>query len=319
MMWLIWAVLCMVSWGLTDILYKKGSPREDTLSCFKFLVWQGIIMGLLAIILLPSSESGADLPVMLFQNPFYILIPLTYPIAVMVGLNGKRYLDISVASPLENVDGAVAPVIMLAYFLIDGTIKSIQNMVSGLDIIGIILVISSVVLIGRMEQTLAETDNTLLANGKKKRIGAGALIFPLLYSIFDAICTAASGIALYSEGNIAMGEVDFLIIESLAFVIIGLFSYIYLWFKMKQPYNPFRKTETVRWSSGIMEMIGNICYTYAVASNPVLATPITSSYCIVTIIAARILLKERLQKKQYTCLAILIAGILLLGISDVMK
>ena len=115
------------------------------------------------------------------------------------------------------------------------------------------------------------------------------------------------------------GKLDFLIVESLAFVIIGLFSYIYLWFKKKQPYNPFRKTESVRWSSGIMELLGNVCYTYAVASNPVLATPITSSYCIVTIIAARILLKERLQKKQYICLAILVAGILLLGISDVMK
>lgn len=319
MTWLIWAVLCMVSWGLTDILYKKGSHREDELSCFKFLVWQGIIMGLLAIILFPASESGSDISMIFFQNPIYILIPLAYPIALMVGLNGKRYLDISVASPLENIVGAFAPVIMLVYFFIEGTIKSIQNMISVLDIMGILLVIASVVLIGNMEQKLAETDNTLLSNGKKLRIGAGALIFPLIYSIFDAICAAASGIALYSEGNIAMGEVDYLIIESLAFVIIGLFSYIYLWFKMKHPYNPFRKTETVRWSSGIMELLGNICYTYAVASNPILATPITSSYCIVTIVAARILLKERLQKKQYTCLAILIAGILLLGISDVMK
>lgn len=319
MLWLILALLCMISWGLTDILYKKGSPREDELSCYKFMVWQGIIMGILAIVLFPMSESGANLPALLFENVMYIMIPLTYPIAVMVGLNGKRYLDISVASPLENVDGAIAPVIMMTFFLMTGTVKSIQSMVSVLDFFGIALVIISVVLIGRIEQKMAETDKTVLADGKKRKIGAGALIFPLIYSIVDAVCTSASGIVLYTEGNIAMGEVDFLIVESLAFVIIGLFSFIYLWYKLKRPYNPFRKEESLKCASGLMELFGNVCYTYAVADNPVLATPITSSYCIVTIFAARILLKEKLQKRQYVCLAVLAAGILLLGISEGMK
>ena len=319
MTWLILSVLCMASWGLTDILYKKGSPREDELSCYKFMVWLGIIMGIVAIVLFPESESGSHLLAWVCGNVLYILIPLSYPIAVMVGLNGKRYLDISVASPLENVDGAIAPIIMLAFFLMTGTIKSVRSMVSGLDLLGIMLVIASVILLGKLEQKLAESDNTVLTDGKKKRIGVRALIFPLVYSGFDAICTAASGIVLYDEGNVAIGEVDFLIVESMAFVLIGFISYIYLWIKMKHPYNPFRRTETVRCAGGILELIGNVCFTYAVAANPVLATPITSSYCIVTIFAARILLKERLQKKQYACLAILVAGILLLGISEGLK
>ena len=56
-----------------------------------------------------------------------------------------------------------------------------------------------------------------------------------------------------------------------------------------------------------------------IAENPVLATPVTSAYCLVTIIAARIMLKEKLQKKQYACLAVLVAGILILGISEGIK
>ncbi|MGN0413136.1 MAG: EamA family transporter, partial [Lachnospiraceae bacterium] len=88
------------------------------------------------------------------------------------------------------------------------------------------------------------------------------------------------------------------------------------WYKMKHPYNPFRKEESLKCAGGLMELLGNVCYTYAVAINPVLVTPITSSYCIVTIFAARILLKEKLQKKQYICLAILAAGILILAISE---
>lgn len=57
--------------------------------------------------------------------------------------------------PLENVDGAIAPIIMLVFFLMTGTIKSIRSMVSGLDFLGILLVIASVILIGRIEQKLA--------------------------------------------------------------------------------------------------------------------------------------------------------------------
>lgn len=316
MLWLILSVLCMFGWGLTDILYKKGSPREDTLSCYKFMVWLGIIMGTVAIVLFPMSESGTHLPARVCENIMYILVPLSYPIAVMVGLNGKRYLEISVASPLENIDGAIAPILMVAFFLITGTIDSIGDMASVLDILGIVLVLISVVLIGGIEQKLADTNNPILPDGKKKRIGAAALLFPFIYSFFDAICTSASGIVLYDEGTVAVGEIDFLVVESCAFVLIGLFSFFYLWYKQGKPYHPFRKEESLKFAGGMLELFGNVCYTYAVAINPVLVTPITSSYCIVTILGARILLKEKLQKRQYLCIAMLAAGILILAISE---
>lgn len=319
MMWLILSIICMISWGLTDILYKKGSPREDSLSCYKFMVWLGIIMGGLILVLLPESESGPDFWKMVWKNILIVPIPLAYPIAVMVGLNGKRYLDISVASPLENIDSAIASIIMLVFFLITGAITSIRDMVTGLDLVGIILVVASVILIGRIEQQLSKADTSVTADGKKRRAGASALIFPFIYSAFDAIATAASGIVLYDGGSSIMGEVDFLIIEASAFVLIGAFSWLYLWYKMKKPYNPFRKSESVRWGGGLLELLGNVCFTYAIVVNPVLVTPITSSYCIVTIFAARILLKEKLLKKQYVCLAILILGILILGISEGLK
>lgn len=319
MVWLLLALLCMVSWGMTDIFYKKGSPREDSLSCYKFMVCLGIIMGILMLVLIPMSESGTHLLVWIFEDVLYILIPLSYPLAVMVGLNGKRYLDISVASPLENVDGAIAPIIILLYFFATGTIGRIDEMVSVWDLLGIALVVISVVLIGRIEQKLSRLDIGSLADGTPRRIGAKALIFPIVYSIFDAICTAASGIVLYDGGNFAIGEVDFLIVESFAFVLIGIFSYIHLWRKMKRPYNPFRKSESIKFAGGILELFGNVCYTYAVAINPVLVTPITSSYCLVTMIAARRLLKEKLKKSQYFCLGILIVGILVLAFSEGMK
>jgi len=60
-------------------------------------------------------------------------------------------------------------------------------------------------------------------------------------------------------------------------------------------------------------------YIFAVAGNPILTAPITSSYCLVTIVLARIFLKERLTKKQYLSLAFLVAGIALLGVSEIIN
>ena len=71
---LILAIACMVIWGLTDIFDKKGSPREDPLACYKFMVWQGIISSILVIALAPMSETGILLPAQLRKNAVYILI-----------------------------------------------------------------------------------------------------------------------------------------------------------------------------------------------------------------------------------------------------
>jgi drug/metabolite transporter (DMT)-like permease len=87
----------------------------------------------------------------------------------------------------------------------------------------------------------------------------------------------------------------------------------------KYKYNPFKKKEAVRCGAATGETVGAITYIFAAASNPVLTVPITSSYCLVTIVLAHILLKEKLTKKQYLSLACLVIGIVLLGISGIVN
>ena len=82
-------------------------------------------------------------------------------------------------------------------------------------------------------------------------------------------------------------------------------------------YNPFQKEEAVRCGAATGETFGTMAYIFAVGSNPVLTAPITSSYCLVTIVLARIFLKERLTRKQYLSLAFVVIGIALLGISEI--
>ena len=95
--------------------------------------------------------------------------------------------------------------------------------------------------------------------------------------------------------------------------------WLYMLIAKKYKYDPFKKKELVRCGAAAGETFGTMTYIFAVAGNPILTAPITSSYCLVTIVLARIFLKERLTKKQYLSLAFLVAGIALLGVSEIVS
>ena len=106
---------------------------------------------------------------------------------------------------------------------------------------------------------------------------------------------------------------------TLAFSLFAFFVWLYLLIAKKYVYNPFKKTELYCCGAATCETLGTIAFTFAVAISPILTAPITSSYCLVTIVLARIFLKERLTKKQYLSLAFLLIGIALLGISEIVS
>ena len=47
------------------------------------------------------------------------------------------------------------------------------------------------------------------------------------------------------------------------------------------------------------------------------SAPIISSYCVASVIWGRIFLKEKLSKKHYACIALVVAGIIIMGILDI--
>ena len=69
-------------------------------------------------------------------------------------------------------------------------------------------------------------------------------------------------------------------------------------------------------AAACFEQFGQIFYVYAMASEPMLAAPMIASYCVISVILSRIFLKERLKASQYACVAAVIVGIILLGISE---
>ena len=318
MTWFLLTLSCILLWGVTDILYKKSSDYTDPLSHYKTFVWIGIIMAPAGVIMTICSDTLPDSITMVKDNLYLVPLCVFYAIALFFGLLGKKHLDASVVSPLENIDGAMAALILYFYFLFTGY-SNVTNSIGVMDMVATVSIVVGVVLLGIQEQTLSKEEAHLAEDKKRHRLGALALIFPLVYNLVDAVSMVAIGITVSEETEVAIPDIDFFIFETLGFTVVAIFMWLYMLLVKNYKYNPFKKAELVRCGAAAGETFGTMTYIFAVGKNPILTAPITSSYCLVTIVLARIFLKERLTRKQYLSLVFLVIGIVLLGISEIFK
>ena len=318
MPWFILTLSCIILWGFTDILLKKSLHHSDPLSQFKTFIWIGLVMTLAGCIMAICSDTLLNSIKMVGDNLYLIPLCIFYVIALFFGLLGTKHLEASVVSPLENIDGAIASIILYFFFLFTDS-TNLTDKVGIMDIIGTIAIVVGVVFLGIQEQKFSNQEINLDKNKKKHRLGALALIFPIVYNLVDAASMVAMGITVSGEAEVSIPDIDFFIFECAGFAIAAVFVWLYLLIVKKCVYNPFKKTELTRCGAGVSDTLGTMAFTFAIALNPILTAPITSSYCLVTIILARIFLKERLTKKQYLILAILLIGIALLGVSEIFK
>ena len=318
MPWLLLIFSCIILWGITDILYKKSSDYNDPLSQYKAFVWLGMVMGLAGAIMAICSDTLRDSIMMVKDNLYLIPLCIFYALALFFGLLGAKHLDASVVSPLENIDGAITAIILYMFFFLTGR-SHVTDSIGIMDIIGTVAITTGVIFLGIQEHKLSKQEMNLEEDKKKHRLGALALIFPIIYNLVDAVSMVAVGITVSEETEVAIPDIDFFIFESLGFLVVAICMWLYMLIAKKYKYNPFKKEELVRCGAATSETLGTMTYIFAVASNPILTAPITSSYCLVTVVLARIFLKERLTKKQYLSVAFVIVGIVLLGISEIIS
>lgn len=316
MSWFFFALICTLGWGCADLFYKRGTDEDDRYSHLKIAVWVGLVMGVCAFALLPLAESGMSPREILTNAVKYSPASLCYIISMVIGYAGLRYLELSIVSPVQNASGALSMVCMLVFFLVTGRITGFWDEFSGLDVAGTVLIVIGVVALAFVEQRLSRGERELAPSERKYRFGALALLFPLLYCIFDTIGTAADGVILDEEVGLGLGEIDVIILYGLTFLLAGIVAWIFLLIKEKKPYNPFTKHEGNKGIAALCEEFGQVFYVYAMAKKPLLAAPMVASYCIVSVILSRIFLREKLKASQYACVISVIVGIVCLGISE---
>lgn len=337
-MWFAAALICMLGWGCADLFYKKGTDEDDRSSHLKIAVWVGLVMGVCALCLLPFSETltegGFSIRKLAAGAVRYLPASLGYILSMVIGYAGLRYLELSIISPIQNASGALSAIVMTLYFILftDDKLAAIADetgltftdptgreaVCNFLIAAGITVIVAGVIALAVTEQRLsrAETAVGIPENERKYRFGALALLFPILYCLFDTLGTAADGVILDEETGLGLGEIDVIILYGLTFLLAGAAVWIYMWIRDRRAYNPFARSEAPKGIAAVCEESGQVFYVFAMAEKPVLAAPMIASYCIVSVLLSRIFVGERLRRAQAVCVSLVIAGIVALGVAE---
>lgn len=293
-MWFVYAVVTLLFWALADLFYKKGANENDKYSHLKTGIMVGFVMGLHATIyILVKGISFSFIDIIK-----YLPVSFFYISSMVIGYKGLRYLELSISSPIQNCSGVITAILLLIIF---------KEVIAILDMIGIL-----VIAIGIIAISIIENKDE---NAKKidiKKVSIIAVIFPLIYCVLDGMGTFLD--AIYLDKLSLIGEDVALIAYEYTFFIYGLILFIYLKFIKKEKVSI--KDDKEKLTASIFETMGQFFYVFAVAANSTLAIPVISVYSIVSVLLAHIFLKEKLTKKEYITIAIVLIGITILGISE---
>ena len=310
-MWLILAIAATLAWGCEEIFLKSGTDAEPRNAPLRIAVCLGLGAAVLCAACLPFSESGLPLPELVLQNSLFFVVPLVYCLALLISNIGYRYLDASVFAPLENAAGAFPPLIFIVWFACMGRLDSLWEEISPLDAAA-----AAAVVVGILWLALLQHRRARAAAGSAKNGGALAFFFPLVFCLVDAFDTFLCGAILGGEIGDGMGKVDYLILYSLTFAAVGLVCWCILLVKTGCPFNPLGRAAASFRKAAALACCAQISYVFAMADNPLYTAPIVAAFGIVTVVISPRCLGERLSLKQYIAIALVLAGVLALGVSE---
>lgn len=303
-MWFIFALLTMLAWGSADLFYKKGAGEEVKYSHLNTSIMVGFVMGIHAFYMLIFGDIDYDISNIII----YLPVSAMYIISMTIGYFGLRYLEVSISSPVQNTSGAL---VSLMCFLFLG-----QSIGLG-TAAGIILVSLGIFLLGlfeRQEMSLNEGD-------KKYSIGFVAFMMPVLYCIFDALGTYFDAYYLDDIASTPLVNVTEETFEDVAnvsyeltFFMVAVLLLIYITVIKKEKFHIKKQGNNL--AAAVFETIGQSFYVYAMSGNGIVAAPMVAAYSIVSVILSRLILKEKLKGRQYAAVAVVMAGIILLGLME---
>ncbi len=305
-MWFFFALITFLAWGTADLFYKKSAVEHERYSHLKTSIAVGLVMGAVAVGTLIFGDVGYK-PINLL---IYLPVSAMYILSMTVGYFGLRYLELSVSSPIQNASGAVSCLIMMVV---------LRALPSAPEWIAIVLITFGVVMLGVLEKK--KEDAFVSENNKKYKIGFIAFMMPIFYCIIDSLGTALDGIYLDDITTTPLRGVTEDTIEDVAnvsymltFLIVAAVLAIFVFAIKREPLHI--KGQGPRFAAAGCEAAGQFTYVYAMSGNGVVAAPMIASYCVASVVLARIFLKEKLSALQYVMVSFVFAGILLLGIVE---
>ena len=285
-MWFTFSVIALLCWSGSDLFSKIGcQDARDKYSHLKMVTAVGVVMGLHALYQIVFKGVEMSWHVVLT----YLPVSMLYILSMTIGYLGLRYIELSISSPICNSSGAIVAVLT---FLTAGISEDLPPVA----LVAVALVCIGVVGLGFTEANEDEV----------------AIAIPVVYCLLDALGTFADSRVLE-----VLDEDSANCAYELTFLFVGALCAVWVLGVKKQKLLP--RQEVPKYTGAIFETVGQFFYIYALADQEHVAfsAPIISSYCIASVLWSRIFLKEKLSWKHYLNIAIVIAGIVILGILDI--
>ena len=301
-MWFWLSLVTLICWSGSDLFSKIGCrDAKDKYSHLKMVMAVGLVMGLHAAY--EVFVGGTEISLQIIWT--YLPVSLLYIGSMAMGYLGLRYIELSISSPICNSSGALVAVMTL--FMVG------FSEYSPLALGAVALVCVGAIGLGVVdyfedEELRAERQKNSNYKYSKSLI---ALALPVAYCILDAAGTFADNrvLEILDEGSANVAY-------ELTFLFVGILCFIYVVLIKKDKLVP--KMEAPKYIGAICETAGQFAYIYAIADTAHLAmsAPIISSYCAASVLWSRIFLKEKLSKKHYLMILLVVIGIAVMGFLD---
>lgn len=297
-MWFVHSLIAALSWGGSDLFSKKGTDPKDKYSHWRMIIVVGLVMGIHAFGYMIFKDVSYD-PMNMLR---YLPVSLLYIGSMTLGYAGLRYIELSISSPICNSSGAVTSI--LCFLFLGQKMTLLQLAAVGLICVGII----SLSVLEKKKDDRERLQQKVKVN-KKYQIGFLAITLPILYCILDGLGTFGDAYVLDEKGMFT--EIEANLSYEFTFLICAILALIYLTVIRKQKFNILKEKTKVL--AALCETTGQFFYVFALADNAIVAAPMIASYSIFSVILSRIFLKEKLTKKHYAIIAVVMVGIAILG------
>ena len=326
MLYYFLSIAALLCWSGSDLFSKMGTREKDKNSHWKVVFAVGLMMGIhffitLIVGAIIDSTVGVDgvnkvVASLLYTDfkimdfVYYLPIAAVYIFAMVIGYIGLRYIELSISSPICNSSGALAFLLCVIFGIFS------KDDITTTTIIGIVMITVGIIALGFVEQK--EDDEVKQARqemaNRKYTKSILAFLLPLSYLVIDALGTVGDEY-LFSDSFIEKTGIELSDYAAnsafeLTFFILAAFAFIWLKFVKKDVV--FKGNRELMFG-GICETIGQIFYMAVMFSDFSAGMVIISAYCAISVLWSRIFLKEKMSWKHYAVIALVIAGIVILG------
>ena len=295
----IYSLLTFACWGIADLFYKKGNIKNEKYNDIKTGIFVGIVMGIHALIYLIFNEVSVDLLDMLK----YLPVSFCYILSMVIGYKGLKYIELSLASPVQNTSGVITSILLLIFF---------RETLPWPAYLAFVLIFCAIFYICMLERKEDREERKFdLSFVKTRKFKILAIVLPILYCVIDGLGTFLDGI--YLDKLELISEDSALICYEFTFLVFAMIATFILNKKGETLDIPKEKEKI---EAAIFETAGQFFYVFAMSGNSTISATIVGSYCILSMILSSIFLKERLSVKKYVALGFAIVGLIIMCILD---